>query len=116
MRNILNIIIICCLVSLSTFAQETNPESVESRYAYKTYTPQITAPGAENVSYMATTTTENESTGSHRGPRKAFDTPEDPNQSNESPIGDAVLPLVLLALAFGGASFLRKHRNREITR
>ena len=112
MRNILNIIIICCLVSLSTFAQESTNESVESRYAYKTYTPQITAPGAENVSYMATTTTENESTGSHRGPRRSKEGNTDPGITDDpnSPIGDALLPLALLALAF---AVLRAARRKE---
>lgn len=112
MRNILNIIIICCLVSLSTFAQESTTESVESRYAYKTYTPQITAPGAENVSYMATTTTESESTGSHRGPRRSKEGNTDPGITDDpnSPIGDALLPLALLALAF---AVLRAARRKE---
>ena len=114
MRNILNIIIICSLVSLSTFAQESTTESVESRYAYKTYTPQITAPGAENVSYMATTTTEDESTGSHRGPRRVIGTNQDAGYTddNSSPLGDAVLPLILCVLAFTGVIALRRRKTR----
>ena len=114
MRNILNIIIICCLVSLSTFAQESTTESVESRYAYKTYTPQITAPGAENVSYMATTTTEDESTGSHRGPRRSKEGNTDPGitEDNSSPVGDAVLPLILCVLAFTGVIALRRRKAK----
>ena len=50
--------------------------------------------------------------GSHKGHiRRGFDTPGDPgHQSEDSPIGDAVLPLLALALAFGAVIYFRRKR------
>ena len=47
------------------------------------------------------------------GPRKSFgDNPSDPGHTtdNGSPIGDAVLPLTLMALAFAGLMYLRRRK------
>lgn len=47
------------------------------------------------------------------GPRRGFIDPNNPgNQSNESPIGDAVLPLALMALTFAGVVYFRKRKAR----
>ncbi len=47
------------------------------------------------------------------GPRRGFIDPNNPgNQSNESPIGDAVLPLLLMAMAFAGVVYFRKRKAR----
>lgn len=45
------------------------------------------------------------------GPRRSFDTGADVKPSEDYPIGDAMLPLLLMALAFGGVVALRKRRN-----
>lgn len=45
--------------------------------------------------------------------RKGFINPSDPGQqSNEYPIGDAVLPFALMALTFAGVVYFRKHKAR----
>ncbi len=47
------------------------------------------------------------------GPRKGFLDPSNPGpQSNEDPIGDAVLPLLLMSLAFAGVIYFRKRHAR----
>ena len=46
------------------------------------------------------------------GPRKDFINPNNPgNQSNESPLGDAVWPLLAFALVFCGVIALRRKRE-----
>lgn len=50
------------------------------------------------------------------GPRRAKmgdfdDSPEGGEGSGDSPIGDAVWPLMLMAIAFGGAVYLRRRRE-----
>ena len=45
--------------------------------------------------------------------RKGFDENPDPGVTNDesSPIGDTLFPLLALALAFGGITYLRRRRN-----
>ena len=45
------------------------------------------------------------------GPRKGFDTPDEPGQSDEFPVGDALLPLLLMAVAFCGVVYLRRRKS-----
>ena len=46
------------------------------------------------------------------GMRKGFITPGDPgNQSNESPLGDALLPLLVMALISAGVIAFRRRKN-----
>lgn len=76
------------------------------------YTPQVNAVGATTVSEMATTTTDTYSPAS--GPNRAkkdFNNPGEYGQSEESPVGDAMLPLMLCALAFGGVVVFRRRRE-----
>ena len=120
MRNILNIIIICLVATVSA-----NAQMATSRYAYDqtdavvspqsvTTTPRYSSPIYEpftNSVPSDQTEVGAEQSSSHKGRiRRGFDTPDDPNQSNESPIGDALLPLLALALAFGAVTYLRRKR------
>ena len=120
MRNILNIIIICLVATVSA-----NAQMATSRYAYGqtdavvspqsvTTTPRYSSPIYEPFSNSVPsdqTEVGAEQSGAHKGHiRRGFDTPDDPNQSNESPIGDAVLPLLALALAFGAVTYFRRKR------
>ena len=82
------------------------------------YTPQVNAVGATGVSEMATTT---ESYSPSKGPRRAkMDGDEEDdwgtNQEHKdidpgSPIGDAVLPLMLCAAVFSGFIAFRRKRS-----
>ena len=48
------------------------------------------------------------------GPRRDFGKPDDPgHQSDDSPIGDAVWPMLLCAAAFCGVIALRRKRSAE---
>ena len=74
------------------------------------YSSQVTEVGATGVVEMGTTT---ETYSPAQGPNRAkrgFDTGGDAGQG-PSPVGDAVLPLMLMALAFGG--FIAFKRRKQ---
>jgi len=48
------------------------------------------------------------------GPRRGFDTPDDPNQSEEYPLGDGLWPLLLMALAAGAVVYLRQRKEKSL--
>ena len=119
MRNILNIIIICLVATVSV-----NAQMATSRYAYDqtdavvspqsvTTTPRYSSPIYEPFSNSVPsdqTEVGAEQSSSHKGHirRGLIGGPEDP--SGPSPIGDALLPLLALALAFGAVTYFRRKR------
>ena len=123
MRNILNIIIICLVATVSA-----NAQMATSRYAYGqvdavvnqpgvTTTPRYSSPIYEPFSNSVPsdqTEVGAEQSGSHKGHIRRFgnfdDVPEGGQQDDSYPIGDALLPLLALALAFGAVTYLRRKR------
>ena len=121
MRNILNIIIICLVATVSV-----NAQMATSRYAYGqtdaivspqsvTTTPRYSSPIYEPFSNSVPsdqTEVGAEQGGAHKGHiRRGFINPSDPGDpSHDSPIGDALLPLLALALAFGAVTYFRRKR------
>ena len=121
MRNILNIIIICLVATVSA-----NAQMATSRYAYGqvdavvnqpsvTTTPRYSSPIYEpftNSVPSDQTEVGAEQSGAHKGHiRRGFINPSDPGDpSHDSPIGDALLPLLALALAFGAVTYFRRKR------
>ena len=121
MRNILNIIIICCFATMSASAQIAT-----SRYAYGqvdavvnqpsvTTTPRYSSPIYEpftNSVPSDQTEVGAEQSGSHKGRiRTSLGGHTDPGEKDPaSPIGDALLPLLALALAFGAVTYFRRKR------
>lgn len=99
------------LVGMPTMAQQQEWQSTSTlQGSGSAYTPQVTAVGAVTASEMATTTYSPAKAPS--GPRKGFIDPSNPgNQSNEFPIGDAVLPMLLCAVVFCGVIALRRKRS-----
>lgn len=100
-------------MALPVMAQQQEWKSTSAmQTSGSTYTPQVNAVGATTVGEMATTT---ESNSPAKGPRRAkmedddWGTNPHVGEGDEgSPIGDAVLPLLLCALAFCGATYLRR--------
>ena len=123
MRNILDIIIICLVATVSA-----NAQMATSRYAYGqtdaivspqsvTTTPRYSSPIYEpftNSVPSDQTEVGAEQSGSHKGRiRTSLGGHTDPGEKDPaSPIGDAVLPLLALALAFAGVIALRRRRIR----
>ena len=121
MRNILNIIIICLVATVSV-----NAQMATSRYAYDqtdavvspqsvTTTPRYSSPIYEpftNSVPSDQTEVGAEQSGAHKGRiRTSLGGHTDPGEKDPaSPIGDALLPLLALALAFGSATYLRRKR------
>ncbi len=117
MRNILNIIIICCFATMSASAQIAT-----SRYAYGQVDAAVNQPSVTTTPrysstiyepFSSTTPSELSDVGSSSNPhhghvRKGLiGGPED---EGPSPIGDALLPLLALALAFGAVTYFRRKR------
>ena len=126
MRNILNIIIICCLATVSTFAQMTSSRSSFGQSDYDEMTssravmnsPRYSSPIYEPFSNtLPSEQTEMTSSGVNKGgPRKSKEGNTDPGitDDNSSPIGDALFPLLALSLVFGGITLFRKRRDNVI--
>ena len=122
MKNILNIIIICLIATVSA-----NAQMATSRYASYgqvdavvnqpgvTTTPRYSSPIYEPFSNSVPsdqTEVGAEQSSAHKGHiRRGFINPSDPGDpSHDSPIGDALLPLLALALAFGAVTYFRRKR------
>ena len=116
MKRIVMIIMAVALIALPTMAQDWQSTS-SMKGSGSTYSSQVTAVGATGVSDMATTT---ESYTPAKGPRRAkMDESSDPWGQNQdggdtteegSPIGDAVLPLLLMAMLFAGVVYTRRKK------
>ena len=105
------IIMAVALIALPTMAQDWQSTSTMQGTS-SNYAPQVTAVGAAGVSELATTT-ESYSPGRSGGPHRVIGNNPDAGHTEDesSPIGDAVLPLMLLACAYLGLRvFLKKKR------
>ncbi len=114
MKKLVMIIMAVALMALPTMAQDWQSTSAMQGTG-SNYAPQVTAVGAVNANEMATTTESYSPAKAPSGPRRAKmgdfdDSPEGGEGSDDSPIGDAVLPLMLLACAYLG---LRVFLNRK---
>lgn len=112
MRKFVILIMAAALIALPTMAQDWQSTSAMQGTG-SNYAPQVTAVGATDVNSVATTTESYSPAKAPSGPRKDIITPGNPgNQSDESPVGDAVLPLLLMAMAFAGVIYFRKRKAR----
>lgn len=109
-KKVMMIIMAAALIALPTMAQDWQSTSA-MQGSGSTYSPQVTAVGATDVNGMATTTETNQS--QPKGPNRAkkFDTGGDTNPSSEYPLGDTLLPLLLMSLAFCGVVYMRRKRS-----
>jgi len=109
MRKLVMIIMAVALIALPAMAQDWQSTST-MQGSGSAYSAQVTAVGAVEATDMATTTESyTPANGAHRA-RRDFDGGAESGQSSEFPIGDAVLPLMLLACAYLG---LRVFLNRK---
>lgn len=118
MKKFMMILMAVALMALPAMAQPK--EQWQSTSAMQTsgsnYAPQVNAIGAESANQMATTTTTNTYNpgGPHRAKMDDDDWGTNPHvgEGDEgSPIGDAMLPLMLCAVVFGGAIAFRRRRE-----
>ena len=99
------------LPTMAQSAQEWQTASLPG--SGSNYAPQVTAVGASVAASEATTTTETYTPGAPGAIRRGFIDPSNPgNQSNESPVGDAILPLLLLAAVYSVWCIVYKRKHR----
>ena len=124
MKTKLYISILFCIVAANTWAQTyrntyTPSEPREYEVIQSQQIMQVNAhEGTIYEPFSNVTPSEyNSENGSYSaakapgGPRKGFGKPDDPGeQSNEHPLGDAALPLLLMSLVFAGVIYFRKRR------
>lgn len=113
-KRIIMMIMGVALMALPIMAQQQEWKSTSAmQTSGSAYAPQVNDVGATGVSEMATTTT---SSTPNNGPRrmKMDDDWGDNQEGGEpggSPIGDAVLPLMLCAAVFCGFIAFRRKRS-----
>ena len=109
--RIVMIIMAVALIALPTMAQQDQWKTSSMQGSGSAYSSNVTAVGATSAA-SAATTTESYSPAKVGGPRRAgdFGKPTDTESDSESPIGDAVLPLSLMALAFCGVIYYRRRK------
>ena len=102
------------LMALPTMAQQQEWQSTSTmKGSGSSYSSQVNAVGAVSVHEMATTTsgTSSQNNGPHKA-KKTIEDDTDPGALDDgSPIGDAVLPLMLMACAYLGMRVYLKRKR-----
>ena len=111
MKRIVMILMAVALIALPTMAQQDQWQSTSTMQGSgSAYSAQVTEVGATSANEMVTTTYSSAKAPS--GPRRVIGTNSDGGEgSNDSPIGDAVLPLMLMALAYAAVIAFRKRKE-----
>lgn len=109
MKKIMMILIIVAAFVLPTVAQEWQSTST-MKGAGSVYAPQVTPVGAAYAAELATTTDSYALVRESGGPRKinVYTPDTDPN----APLGDALIPLLLMGMAYAAYIFLRRKKAR----
>ena len=121
MRTLLNILVLSALIVCSVPAKAQNfTSSNQPQQEWKTstlqtsgsaYSSQVTEVGATTAAYQATTTESYTPATTPSGPRKidVYVPTTDPN----APIGDAMLPLMLMVMAYTVYSAMRVYKRKR---
>lgn len=105
-------VLMACLLPLGTYAQDWRSTSTMPASGSE-YSSQITSVGASDAYDITSPTSGETGTTGARGPRRIGGTPGNPGgQSEEFPIGDATLPLLLFAAAFAATVAIRNRRRQ----
>ena len=121
MKHKLYIIALLSLLSLTVHAA-TNTQAQEwkstspMRMSGSAYSPQVTEVGAACAASAAASTEATSPNKAPGGPRKDKILGPDSDYGHESPIGDAVLPLMLMAAAFAAVVAVRRKRTAKTNR
>ena len=118
MKTRIYIITLLSVIAVAVNAQTFQPATIDNNVFQShqilqtgsNYTGQVYEP------FSSTTPSEQSAVGASSspakvtGPRKAFDTGGESGRSEESPIGDAMLPLMTFALLACGVIYFRRKR------
>ena len=123
MKTRIYIIILFCIATMTAFAQTFSAKPIENtpiqsqqimttgtNYNGTVYEPFTTSAPSE---YTEGGSTESYNPAHAAGRRKGFDIGGETGQANEYPIGDAILPLLLMAVVFCGAIYFRRRRAAQ---
>ena len=118
MKTRVYIIALLSLLSIAAHAVTYNPalewkSTSPMMMSGSALSPQVTEVGAEYAASVATTTETYSPNKAPSGPRREKILGPDSDYGHESPIGDAVLPLALMAVVFGGAIALRRKQKAK---
>ena len=123
LRNIMKtriyIIALLSIVSLSVLAQPSTQyreingdvKNYPVVRSVSGYGGTVYQPFSETVPSEQTVVGSQYTSSKPTGPRKAFDTPDEPGQSEEYPIGDAVWPLMALLGVYCAYRVVRRRRT-----
>ncbi len=124
-KKVMMIIMAAALIALPTMAQDW--QSTSAMQGGSSYSPQVTAVGAATVNEMATTTDNYSPSNAPGRPRRTPIDGSDQGDGDEgwtprtdtdgtglSPIGDALLPLLLMSLAFCGVVYMRRKKGERM--
>ena len=110
--KIVMIIMAVALIALPAMAQQQEWKSTSVMQGTgSTLAPQVTEVGASSAAEMGTTTTTETYSPAKSRPRKGFDVGGESGRSDEYPIGDAVLPMLLMAVFFAGIVYYRRKKD-----
>ena len=107
MKKIIMIIMAVALYALPAVAQNMEFRSTSTMQGSGNYVAPVTAVGATSAASEATTTYS--PAKAPNGPRRSLETPGEVGQG-ESPIGDALIPLMGMAVAFCGVIYYRRRK------
>lgn len=120
-KNVLNIIIICCIAAMCAYAQQNHmgnhgPSDDSFIQSHQLMRAGTNYNGTVYEPFSNTLPSEQSEVGSstHKtGPRKSMENPTDPGITDDenSPIGDALLPLLFMSIAFGMFVYFRRKRS-----
>ena len=121
MKHKLYIIALLSLMSFAAYAAtSTQAQEWKSTAPMKmsgsAYSPQVTEVGAACAASAAASTEASSPNKAPGGPRKDKILGPDSDYGHESPIGDAVLPLLLMAAAFAAVVAVRRKRTAKTNR
>ena len=107
-------------MNAQTFAEPANNNAIQSHQIMPSGTNYE---GTVYAPFDNTAPSEQSTVGASYSPAKApggprrmegFDTAADYGRADESPLGDGLLPLILMALAFGGLIYLRRKKGARV--
>ena len=107
-------VMVALLVSAPVTAQNAQEWQTSTMVSSgSAYSPQVTAVGATTVTSTVTTTESYSPAKAPNGPRKSKEDPGEVgyNTDESSPVGDAILPLLLMAMTYAFFALRRKARR-----
>ena len=110
--RIMMILMAVALIALPTMAQDQWQSTSSLPTSGSSYTPQVTPVGAQAPVQQGSVGAAYSPSEQPTGPRKMgnFGTPADTESDPESPLGDGLIPLTLLALAYAAVMSFRKRK------